>query len=344
MATPEPEQARGPAVHVVAAYPADGEGAACDDAADCGVPTNATLSLRFDRFLNPATANRQAIRVYSGDPEASSAIPFHVSYDPVERVVQYRMPAGYSFEPNALYQFELVVPQGSDDFGFRAFDGAPLEERDVPLRSSFFTGEGPVEYPQLVAPTCADIVEQVFEARPANCAASSCHSGVRSQNGTPHGLWLDGRSNVRVTAINRVARQTELGDRSGGVPLEQAARFGVRMPLIQPGNPGNSYLLYKLLRGQGSYEPCAEEADPDPLRPSSTFCSQPADACVSAYPELPFEPGSCVAPSDAERERLREWFVRGEEMPIARPENRHLGLQQLRAVSSFIAGGADCSE
>ena len=79
VATPEPPRAIGPDVHVLAIYPPDGAGSDCDvGTADCGVPTNATLAFRFDRFLNPATANRQALRVYSGAGESSSFLRRHV--------------------------------------------------------------------------------------------------------------------------------------------------------------------------------------------------------------------------------------------------------------------------
>lgn len=328
-------------MHVLAIDPRDGAGSDCEvGTADCGVPTNATLSFRFDRFLNPTTANRQALRVYSGDPETSSSIPFDVTYDPIERVVQYRMPSGYAFEPNALYQLELVVPAEPGDFGFRAFDGAPLAVGSVPLQGSFFTGAGPVELPVPEAPTCADIVNEVFKATPGDCASGSCHASTDAEQGAPHGLWLDGRANLTTTAIDRVARQTEVGDRSGGVPLEQPTRFGVQMPLIAPGNPGNSYLLYKLLRSPRSYEPCAFHE----RLANSAYCRQPDESCISLYPNLPLDRRTCVAPSDAELERLREWFVRGEAMPIPRPVDRSVGLQQLRALSRFIAAGASCSD
>ncbi len=48
-------------------------------------PVAVTLQFRFDRFLDAGTANRQALRVYSGDPETSGGYPFDVTYDPVER-------------------------------------------------------------------------------------------------------------------------------------------------------------------------------------------------------------------------------------------------------------------
>ncbi len=303
------------------------------------MPTNAAITLRFDRFLDPTTANRQALRVYSGDPASSGSIPLQVVYDPIERVVQYQMPAGYSFEPNALYRLELLVPTGDDDGGLRAFDGAALAEGALPLSISFFTGVGPVERPRVPAPTCEEVVEQVLTAPPGDCASANSHTGSSAE--APHGLLLDSRAAFRATAIERVARQTELGDRSGGVPLERPARFGVRMPLVWPGSPGNSYLLYKLLRSPSAYEPCSVDAAEDPR--FSALCREPVAPCESAYPELPLPPGDCLAPTDDELVRLREWFVRGEPMPLARPTPRYVGLQQLRAVSRFIAAGADCS-
>jgi len=144
-----------------------------------------------------------------------------------------------------------------------------------------------------------------------------------------------------VTAVDRVARQTELGDRSGGAPLEKPTRFGVQMPLVAPGNPGNSYLLYKLLRSAQNYLPC----ELDEVDSASEYCAIPAESCTSLYPQLALEArsGNCLAPDDAELERLREWFVRGEAMPISRPVERRVGLQQLRAISSFIAAGASCN-
>jgi hypothetical protein len=329
-------------VHLVAANPRDGAGTDCELGVEkCGVPTNGTLQFRFDRFLDPGTANRQALRVYSGDPDTSGGYPFDVTYDPVERVVQYHMPLGYAYEPNTLYSYELFVADESEDAGIRAFDGAPLEEQDVPLKGSFFTATAPVDLPVETVPTCAEIVKEIFGSSPGDCSSAKCHSSADAEQGAPHGLWLDGRANFRVTAVDRVARQTEVGDRSGGPPLEHPARFGVRMPLVDSNkSPGNSYLLYKLLLGRGAYEACRFDA----ASSKSSFCRSPADVCESAYPSLPFAGRDCIAPPDAELERLREWFVRGEAMPIARPIERSVGLQQVRAIASFISAGADCSE
>jgi hypothetical protein len=171
VAAPDPPSASGPAVHLIGIYPEDGCGVGADP--DCTMPINATLTLRFDRFLNPATVSRQAIRVYTGDPSLSpGAPPFQVAYDPIERVVEYRMPAGYSFAPHTLYQLELVVPRSADDPGIRAFDGAALAEGELPLHGSFFTGDDPSELPIPSAPTCDQVVRQVFLG---TCTGQECH-------------------------------------------------------------------------------------------------------------------------------------------------------------------------
>ena len=321
-------------------YPQDGEGVPCGVAGpdDCGVATNATLTLRFDRFLNPASVNRQAIRVFTGDPGESPAVPFDVAYDPVERVVQFRMPSGYGFQPRALYQIELVVAEAEGDYGIRAFDGAPLGGGDVPLHTSFLTSRVTEALVEDSAPSCAEIVSEVLtHPRLGNCASSECHRSVGNALGAaPEALWLDGRANLENTAINHVAHETELGD-AAGVPLKHSPRFGVQMPIIDPKNPGNSYLLYKLLRKPANFEACPPDV-------TSTVCAAPADKFFSGYSRLPLPEGVSLEPSPEESERLREWFVRGEPMPYPRGQARSVSLQGLRAISAFIAAGADCTQ
>jgi hypothetical protein len=341
VAEPEPPPAAGPPVRLLAIYPADGDGQSCapNDAPECGVPINASLTLRFDRFLDPASVNRQAIRVFTGDPAHSAAIPFDVHYDPIERVVEYRMPRGYAFVARAVYQIELVVPETADDFGIRAFDGALLAPGDVPLAMSFQTAEVSEQLPVEVAPTCDEIVYQVLKyERLGNCASQHCHSSEADELLAPVGLWLDGKNNLRITAIGRVAHETEFGD-SAGVALQDSPRFGVQMPLIDPQNPGNSYLLYKLIRHPNNFDSCREGN-------LSTVCLSPADPSVSLYPKVPLPEGDSLVPSRAESERLREWFVRGDPMPLPQDGVEPVGvsLQGLRAISSFIAAGASCGE
>ncbi len=361
LAKPEPERAIGPDLHVVALFPQDGCGSGVRE--DCTVPTNATITVRFDRFLDPATVNRQAIVVYTGDPSAGSPFTFEVRYDPVERVAEFRLGKSRPYEPNKLYQYELLIARQPGDFGVRAFDGAPLAEGEVPLRGSFLISDEPAPVVEPPPPaTCDQIVSQVFRGL-GRCAGSECHrrGGNRALDtmedlgAAPHSLWLDEPENVALSAVRRVARQTETGDVSGGTPqdrsdavvyvdadgnrtvLHPTGRFGVRMALIAPGNPGASYLLYKTLLGRENYDDCAEPGQ-------SELCALPG-SCETAYPVLPLPEGSCVAPAEEELVRLREWFVRGEAMPRADSlgQRGNVRIQGLRALSSFIAAGADCS-
>lgn len=340
MATPDRPTATGPAVHLVGAFPSEGCGIGPDPA--CTVPTNATLTFRFDRFLNPTTASRQAIRVYTGDPKtAAGPPPFEVAYDPVERVVEYRMPNGYGFAPRTLYTLELVVPEAADDFGIRAFDGAPLAEAELPLRISFLTADAPIDLPVEAVPTCTEIVRNVFTD---NCTGSQCHQRIGHSfkdagrnvdlGEAPYGLWLDSPANILASAVNKVAHQTELGDRSGGAPEVKGARFGVRMALVDPRNPGGSYLMFKLLLGSDNYCPAWSDAG-DCIGVSG-----------STHSFLPLAKGDSVRPAPEELVRLREWFVRGAPMPRALADGtpQLLTLDELRAVSTFIAGGADCGQ
>jgi hypothetical protein len=110
------------------------------------------------------------------------------------------------------------------------------------------------------------------------------------------------------------------------------------MPIIDPKNPANSYLLYKLLRQPKNFEPCTAGA-------SSPLCDgDQDDPCVTNYPLIPLADGECLQPSADESTRLREWFVRGDPMPLQRGLERSVRISGLRAVSAFIAAGADCSE
>ncbi|HEX2870171.1 MAG TPA: hypothetical protein VHP33_02920 [Polyangiaceae bacterium] len=343
IAAPDPPSATGPAVHVVGVYPGDGCGVGPDP--DCTVPLNPTLTFRFDRFLDPVSASRQAIRVYTGDPMTSPGPPpFAVSYDPVERVVEYRTPPGYALLPNTLYQLELVVPNGVDDAGFRAFDGAPLAEGELPLNGSFLTGDAVVDQPLSPAPSCAEIVggaDSLFKT----CVGAACHQkgdnavGGKAVADAPHGLWLDTPKRFTLSAVGRIARETEVDAQSGGSPTERGPRFGVGLALVDARNPGGSYLMYKLLRNPSNFEPC-------PQGSTAPFCSELADPAETTHPQLPLGRGELVTPPPEELERLREWFVRGDPMPRPRADGKPLSvhLQGLRAVSRFIAAGADCDE
>ncbi|HRI72617.1 MAG TPA: hypothetical protein PK156_50620, partial [Polyangium sp.] len=63
--------------------------------------------------------------------------------------------------------------------------------------------------------------------------------------GSAMGLDLSG-GNRLSSMIGRVANQTQTGG-NADEPDTKPRRFGRAMPQVEPNNPGNSYLLYKML-------------------------------------------------------------------------------------------------
>lgn len=311
---------RGPALHLVASYPSDGEGLDCDPSSSgCGVPVDAPIELRFDRYLDPSTAIRQAVLVYSGSQ--SNAVFLEPEYDMVERVVRYRHFSGLTFQPGVLYTVELYVPSADHPDGFRAFDGAPIAEGGAPLGFSFRTSEqSPASPPPPeTVPSCGDMLD-IFSrttSSGAMCSGSGCHRPPAA----PMGLDLSSGEGLAATVIGHVAHETATGPRPD-VPLEDPPRVGVQMPVVDPGRPGNSYLMYKLIRNTDNF-------------------SAPAGPCVSDY-QVALPKGRCLPPSGTENTRLREWFVTGQPMPLPRTANAHPHLEQadLRAIQTWIAAGA----
>lgn len=286
---------------------------------DCGVATNTFIRLRFDRPLLPSTAVRQALRVYTGRPE-NGAPAMTPRYDVLTRELTFYFNG--RLLPKVLYQVELLADEENPAF-LRAYDGAPLAREDVRERWSFMTGaagDPAFDFPTVEQePTCDDILARLN----ASCGGGCCHGG----ESPAMGLRLTDLDALRATAIGKVARQTDLGDRIG-VPLTDPARFGVGMPVIDPGNPHNSYLLYKLLLSPRNLEPCRS---PD---------CEPFTALPGAE--------RCRAPSEAERVLLAEWFVQGAPMPLdpapgcAMSEPSAFDCATFQALARWIERGADC--
>lgn len=301
------------------------------------------LQFRFDRYLLPATTVRQAIRLFSGSEELSFFS--QPEYDLVERVLVYR-PLG-PLPPKLTITVELIIPEEQDSDGLRAFDGAPLAEGPVPLRFDFHTNglePAPVAIPEEPAPSCAQLIQDVFSST-GGCGSSSCH--VRNDTPLPTstcppgygadganqcvpvprmGLLLADAAGLRLTAINKVAHQTEVGSK-GGTPLEDPVRLGVQMPIIDPSRPDNSYLMYKLLRRYDNFD-------------GDDSVSGVNGICETRY-QVGFLPGGpCLPPTEAESTRLREWFVRGEPMPPM--EQNTVSRADLRDIQAWIRAGAQC--
>jgi len=306
-------------------WPAPGDGTECtpDAPLDCGVPVDAAIELRFDRFLLPSTAVRQSVTVSTG----TSGLFLIPTYDPTERVVVYRLPGGGIWLPGVRYTVEVFRPsEHPAGWGFRAFDGAELSDQGpAPLRFTFRTRRDttPTTSPPSPRPTFAE-VSGVLDR--VGCAAAGCHRAAERRDCPPEdascpaprmGLDLGSASGIAATALGRVAHQLDTGPSAGEV--RAASTLGVGMPIIDPASPGSSFLFYKLLVN-------------DRFGPG-------ARGCTTRY--LAPVPDTCGAALEAELERLRVAFVRGSPMPLG-PDGAapRLTDADLRLLNDWIASGA----
>ncbi len=253
--------------------------------------------------------------------------------------------------PDTLYRITLFRSEGEDGFGLRAFDGPPLGgpfvlEFTTEALNPQDPGptEGPrldinfcssrkcevvcdTRYPRLddAAPdydaeldaanelsrdackeTCAPGIEDVL----GSCAYGGCHQATDLKPKVPMGLDLFAPEGLQATAIAHVAHGTERGPGAQN-PDAAGVAFGRAMPIIAPGDAGNSYLLYKVV-------------------------ANPA-----------FDPDDTTVAVD-ERLRLRQAFVVGAPMPptfagtAEQPaSNGPLTPEMARRLSDWIAAGAD---
>jgi hypothetical protein len=281
------------------------------------VPTNAAIELRLDRYVRPSDGLRQAIVVYTGDRAQNLFTAFEPEYDMLERVITFKLRTGALFSPRTLYTIEVVQPALNADQGLHAFDGAPLEPAAAPLRISFTTWSAPPVAPAPPPSTpvdCSELLDPSAGQAAIFTVCAQCHAPPNP----PMGLDLSSPAGLIHTAIGHVAHQTETGD-SGGRTLRAPARFGVEMPIIDPGFAANSYALYKLLRNMDNFV----DADGQP--------------CTTEH-RVPAPAGDCLEFARQESTRLREWFVRGDPMPPA----GHVNRQAVARLARWIAAGAPC--
>jgi hypothetical protein len=328
--------AHGPALHVVATYPSNGQGTNAADGAsvdcdsptpDCPVPTDVAIELRFDRFLLPGGGLAAGLSLSSG----GSSVALSPEYDLIERVVVFR--SGQALQPNTLYVAQ-ILPSTNPSQGFWAFDGAPLEEAAVPLTFSFSTGSGPssgAAAAAAAAPSAPDTCDTMTEGPLATCA--HCHTTqpgpetIPPSKYPPMGLDLSSALGLYYTAVAHVAHQTETGNTAADIGLESPARFGVQMNVVDPGEPGTSYLMYKLLEKPDNYQLDASEP-----------------SCVTGY-HAPVSDGNCQPPSADELAQLGAWFVLGDPMPKAGSDGATAAISHasLRRIAAWIGAGAACS-
>ncbi len=216
------------------------------------------IELTFDRYLNPQTVNRQsiALRDEFGNPPPCGAQPFCsplVDYDPVTRVVRISNPNPGQDWLQVGTPVQIVMPVATDEagsFGLRAIDGAPMEEQQT---IGFMVGPPTGSPPQV--PTidfCADVFP-IFAARRTGsgslgmCSNGACHGTQQldPKLGPATGLVLESEDGIRHTALGVLASEAATNALTSANSPQNV--FPTGMPIIAPGNPANSFLIYKLL-------------------------------------------------------------------------------------------------
>lgn len=323
-------------------------------AANVGVntplPNNGVIKVAFDRYINPLTMNRQGIglRDLFGNAPDSPII----QYDPVTRTASISNPGK---DPNWLIEgatYELSFPIATDEagsFGLRAIDGATMDPTTPKIAftvgAALDAGTTDAGTPPPQVPTidfCKDIYP-LFAAPYANpqeqyvqgmCSNASCHSGSSAATG----LRLDLPEGIRHTAIGVEA--TEATTAALSVPITAQNSFPVGMPIIDPGDPGHSFLMYKLLL------PDVNGA-PDGTGAGFSYTL----TCGNVTPAFDYGPNPHLASPD-EATRLAQ-YVHGRRMPWGDPTppstfttngGTPLTLDELERISAWIQQGAPVAD
>ncbi|WP_437784917.1 hypothetical protein [Sorangium sp. So ce1097] len=292
---------------------------ALDPSGAAPVLSTASIVLKFDRFLLPRSVGGAALADFvclSGDlatqvrtpADCVNQVPLAATYNPVQREVILRQVEGMpGLVPGSRYALTVLGPVDEDaPSGVRAFDGAPLRA-NVRLEFVVAQTNPPQATPEFRMPGgdfyCQRDLECVMENCPDDPACTTCVKGAayvlltcmgcHSDTNTSAGLNLNvgapmfnNVTPLLETAIGHAAHQTQVGEHAH-VAEQTPERFGRAMPLIDPNNPGNSYLLYKIIVGESAIDPSLT--------------------------------GEAAEQHRAEVERLRAAFVMG--MPMPPPEN-----------------------
>ncbi len=305
-----------------------------------------SIELAFDRFLLPVSVSRQSFVVKRVDGQV--AVSPVVTYDPVARVVTLSRQSGSPWlEAGQSYRVELPLPDfdagvsPSQVGGVRGIDGATLDPSSQRMIGFSVSATPSTQGPAPTTNFCRDVLP-IFENK---CSSGSCHGPAGGQSRPASGLVLTTASGVALTAIGRVAQASNTGPRAQA--SAPTVRFGVDMPLINPGVPGDSWLLYKMLLA------LPPETTPVTRRSKCDGTQGAVPISTDALYTTPFT----RAVSASERARLGE-VVGGQPMPYppkpGAPEDAAvsdplteapLSFGQLERVRLWIAQGAaleDC--
>jgi hypothetical protein len=264
------------------------------------MPADGAVQIAFDRYLHPATVNRQSMVILdgAGKPLLPEQAPI-ILYDPIARTVTLAPPKQPWLTEGQPYKVLLGIPaEGADTGGVRAIDGATLFP-DQKLEFAFFVGPATKAPIEPTVSFCRDVLP-IFVAK---CSVPTCHGGTGDRAAAS--LLLTTSASVGATALNRLAQGSNRGRRAGQLTTSEPL-FGVDMPIIDPGSPGNSWLMYKL------------DLPPVPVAPAPA----PHYACTNGLLEpetkfafTPLAPNAQRTTDEIERSILSN-FILGREMPF----------------------------
>ena len=312
------------------------------------VPADGAIQIQLDRLLLPSSVTPQAFTL--ADASRQALLPL-VSYDPVVRIVTLSAQPGMPWlAADRSYTLVLHVAAGDTDANaLRAIDRAPLFAGDANQTITFrVTAPTGTPFAEPHADFCTDVLP-IFQLK---CTAPACHGspvptsdarfGNTGMSLPAAGLVLETSNDVLNTAVGRVANGSNTGARAWkGDPPGRI--FGIDMPIVDPGNPGNSWLLYKLLLAPTPPDPPPNPATRVKCQDSSAI--PPLDAT-----KLLALPLTMTAMDDTERSILSD-FVLGIWMPYPNmtptgPSTSNAGLTvgELERVRLWIAQGAQIEE
>jgi hypothetical protein len=263
---------------------------------------NTKIELVFDRYLDPRTVQRASVCLRSdpapvnGFQQCTGGVLLNAAYDPAGRVVTYYVDPGQTPQllPAATHFLTVHLGDEPGEAGFHAYDGAPLAQKYElffgVVDQGGLTPQGPPTFNE-----CSE-VRSFLESSCGGCHAAQ---GPENPDGAPENLifkpfnGFSQRSQV-------VAHGASLGG-TGNQGSLRPDRFGAGMNVVTANDPGNSYILYKLLAGL------------------------PVDA-ATIHPD--------------ETGRIRADLITGTPMPPDNAQNTQAAESDIRLLSRWIAAGA----
>ncbi len=279
------------------------------------------IELAFDRLLMPLSIVRQTFVLE--DLAGNALAPPAVAYDPVARVVTVTPQDNPLSDGQAYRLFVLAPSSPTDANGVRGIDGAPLDPKwTAPLTFPIVGTAAPTS---TLAVDYCNVIQPIFN----QCAGGQCHSGPMPAAG----LWLTSPEGVLATALGRAAQGSNTGPMSGPGQLPQAPpQFGIDMPIIdatsamgQGGDPGNSWLIYKVLLAVPSAAPTMTTHSVPWVPLSAGERATLANYVLGR--EMPFPPNpsaplgttGAMGLSGDELEQLSFWIAQGALVPASCP-------------------------